>query len=207
MSKFNLFLFIFYCALLCQVPQASAQSLPKFRLSPTITSQSSNKAYFVYEANVTGSIINDTVAILNKGTESITLALYAADGITASRGGVSVATQFGELPQKSGTWLTLAQDTVTIAPDEAANVPFTLQIPENTSAGEYAAMIVAQPAEMGESSGVQFVPRFAISVMTMVEGELESELVVEGISAESTNNGYELITTLHNRGNAGIPNT
>ena len=183
-----------------------AQAPPNFLLAPNTESSSSEQSYFAYEAQV-GTIITDSVVLSNKGTDPIRLQLFAADAMTASSGSVTAKTEWGDTPQAGGTWLDLTTQEIELAAGEAQAIPFTLSVPDNISAGEYAASIVAQLAdESDEAAGLRFIPRFAVTVMTTVTGTepLASNLEVVGVSAETGRTGHTLITQLHNSGNDGI---
>ena len=64
-----------------------------FRLFPDPQSTvSSQRAYFVYEA-FAGDVIDDAVLVRNESDVPQRLSLFPADAMTASHGGVAVATR------------------------------------------------------------------------------------------------------------------
>jgi hypothetical protein len=198
-----------------------AQNAHTFRLypDPNLTT-SSNRAYFVYEA-APGTIIQDSVLVVNPSSESIHLSLYPADAVTAANGGISIGTTLGEMPTATGSWLQLTESEVTLEPAQegdkatAHSLAFTLTIPDNIPPGEYAASIVAQPADALETSeqtapvGVRFIPRTATTVLITIPGPepLQANLEITTLRAETNNDQQVIVAELSNTGNAGIPKT
>ena len=193
------------CFLLTLVLTASAQASVNFRLYPA-SNISSEDGYFAYAAQA-GTTIEDSVALRNVSNQPVRLQLFPADAMTASSGSVTAKTGWDDVPQAGGAWLDLTSQVVELAAEEERIIPFALIVPDETPAGEYAASIVAQLADSTENvTGIQFIPRFAVTVMTTVAGAepLEARLEVGGISAETGRTSHTLITQLHNSGNDGI---
>lgn len=204
-------LFVTMFALLLVHP-AFAEGGHSFRLQPdpNVTT-SSSRAYFVYEST-SGSTISDAVLVKNNGGSPITLVLYPSDAITGSSGGVSIATNLGEAPNKGGTWIQLSESEITLQPDEERSVPFTVNIPDTVSPGEYGATIVTQEADAAEAEtqesgpvGIRFIPRTATSVLLTIPGvePLQSQLEIAELRAE-TDTGQQIVANLRNIGNDGI---
>ncbi len=85
--------------------------------------------------------------VRNESEEPQRLSLFTADTMTASRGGIAVASHSLDIPKHAGAWLTLSQTELDLKPGEDRSVPFTLRLPRDLAPGEYAASIVAQRAE------------------------------------------------------------
>ncbi|MGB0385107.1 MAG: hypothetical protein ACPGWR_09815 [Ardenticatenaceae bacterium] len=198
-----------------------AQGGHTFRLSPDpALTTSTNNTYFVYDASP-GSVIQDTLLVVNPSSEQVKLSLYPADGVTASNGGIAIGTAIDETPTEAGSWLQLMASQVTVEPSEDPKkattqpVSFNLTIPDNILPGEYAATIVAQPAETVESEGqegpvgINFIPRSATTVLVTIPGPepLSSQLEISSFQAD-TSSGRQVITAeLQNTGNDGIDKT
>lgn len=192
-----------------------AQTAHTFRLYPDRTPP---EAYFVYEATP-GMVIQDTVLAVNPSSEPVYLSLYPADAATAANGGIAIATNLGETPTGTGSWLQLTASEVTIEPSEnpdqatAHPVPFTLTIPDQIAPGEYAALIVAQPADALNTEeqtgpvGVRFIPRTATRVLVTIAGPIKPNLEISALRAETNGDQQMIIADLQNMGNAGIPQT
>ena len=188
-----------------------------FRLlpDPTVTS-SMNNAYFVYNEETTAQkVIQDSVLVVNTGSEPVRLALYASDATTANNGGVAIGTQFGDLPSKTGTWLQLSESELTLEPSEQRSVSFTATIPDGVAAGEYAATIVTQEAESSDAAeqsgtfGVRFIPQAAATVLMTVPGAegLQPQLEITQLQTEISNGRQVVLAELHNTGNDGLDNS
>lgn len=190
-----------------------AQVAHDFRLLPDPQrSASSQRAYFVFEGTA-GQTIEDVVVVRNQSEESIQLSLFSADAVTASRGGVAVATGSNDTPKGAGAWLDISQTRLTLAPGDVHSVPFTVSLPGDLTPGEYVASIVAERIREGESgeigsSGVRFIPRFAVTVLVRLPGSgadaLRSHLEITDLKA-STSSGHQMVVAdLTNSGNAGL---
>lgn len=197
-----------------------------FRLYPYRPNQSSPVAYFVYESAEAGTVMQDTVLVVNPSSEPVHLSLYAAKAVTGSTGGIAIGANLGEEATDTGSWIQLDTNEVTLpatlppsTPKEAKQVSslpvgFTLNIPDNVPPGEYVATIVAQPVKTAEGEesdspvGINFIPRVATSILITVPGPepLQSKLDITSLRAE-TDSSQEIIAELHNSGNDGIPKT
>lgn len=192
---------------------ADAQVAHGFRLLPdSQTTISTQRAYFAYEA-AAGRVIQDGIVVRNETEGPLRLSLFAADTVTASRGGIAVASRRGDPPEHAGSWLDISQDELTLEPEEARVVPFTLRLPPALSPGEYAASIVAQRAgedDAGEAGlmGVRFIPRFAVTVLVTVTGSetdaLQPDLGITDLRARTGRRQQTVIADLSNRGNDGL---
>ncbi len=188
-----------------------AQTAQNFRLLPDPQRSASIKqAYFVFEA-AAGSQIDDAILVRNRDQEPVHLSLFAADAVTASRGGVAIATRRGDIPQHAGAWLHLSETDLSLEPKEELSVPFSIRVPEDLSPGEYAASIVAQRTEevAGDGSGslgVRFIPRFGVTVLVTVPGSvaLQPELEILDLRAATGARQQAVIADLDNHGNDGL---
>lgn len=199
-------------ALLATSP-AAGQLTHDFRLLPDPRqTASSQRAYFVYESTA-GAVIHDAVLVRNESDRPLQLSLFSADTVTASRGGIAVASHSVNAAKGAGAWLHLEQDALSIEPREHHAVPFTLSLPADLSPGEYAASIVAQHAEQREGEqtgpmGVRFVPRFAVTVLVTIPGSsvdaLASNLEITDLRAATGSRRQTVIADLENSGNDGL---
>jgi len=188
-----------------------AQGGHTFRLQPDLSvTSSTNKVYFVYDSSPS-AVIADSVLVKNTANSPIQLALYPGDAITASDGGVSIDATLGETPSGAGSWIQLSESEVTLEPNEERSIPFTVNIPDGISPGEYAATIVTEKAETDEEVqqngpvGLYFIPRVGLSVLITIPGPepLEPQLEIAQLVSE-TETEQEIIAELRNIGNDGI---
>jgi hypothetical protein len=101
------------------------------------------RGYFVY-AIAPGAPHAGAVIVSNTGNRSGTVKLYSADGSTGQTTGTVYLTD--RKPTGAGSWVKLAQSSVTLAPGAIKRVPFTVRVPPGADAGEWVAGIVAETA-------------------------------------------------------------
>ncbi|MGB0383677.1 MAG: WxL protein peptidoglycan domain-containing protein [Ardenticatenaceae bacterium] len=170
-------------------------------------SRSLQNSYFHYEAGA-GELIEDVVVVQNSGNEPVQLALYAADAQTADNGGITFPNK-DQTASDVGTWLKLAENELTLAPNETREIPFTFAIPAGIT-GEHAAGIVAQRLDSQESSssqgsGVTFVPSVGMTVLVNIAGTVAQQtLEITDLASKTSRGQQAIIATLHNTGNVGL---
>jgi hypothetical protein len=108
---------------------------------PVLTHQPAQR-YFTY-ALAPGQSINDVVAVFNPSlTAPLTVRWSASDARTPSQGAGIVMSDAG--PQREiGTWMHIATQTVTVAPNHITFVPIKVSIPRSVRPGEYQGAISA----------------------------------------------------------------
>ena len=187
---------------------AFAQTGLTFNLSlKSDFSRSLQNSYFEYDAGA-GEVIEDVVVVQNLGAEPVQLALYAADAQTADNGGITFPNK-DQTASEAGTWLTLAENELTLAPNEKREVPFTFAIPAGTT-GEHAGGIVAQrldsqAANSSEGSGVSFVPSVGMTVLVKIAGTVpQQQLDITNLTSQTSRGQQAIIATLQNSGNVGV---
>ncbi|MEV0221173.1 hypothetical protein [Streptomyces sp. NPDC050704] len=140
------------------------------------------RPYF-YAEGASGTVLEDTVSVLNPGREPLTVRLRGADADNSRNGGFSLRAKATD----TGAWITFAERTVKIPARTRADVPFTVSIPAGTTPGDHPGAIVASGA--GRSA--------AVRVHLRVGGPSLSALTVEQVAVRSGRISYELV----NRGN------
>ena len=131
-----------------------------------------------------GETATEHLAVRNLSAEEITFGLTAADGYFTDAG------RFNMLPSDqestdAGTWITV-DETVTVAPNGTAVLPFEVRVPENATPGDHAAGVAASITSVsadpdGTRLGVE--SRVGFRVMTRVTGELRPKLDVVAVDA------------------------
>ncbi len=186
--------FSLICVLFTTVLPALAQGGGSFSLRPDPSATSSlNGGYFEYTLQP-GAVVNDAVLIVNAGGEAVGVAFP---------GGAQDTTQ------RAGAWLKLSASEMTLQPGEARTVPFTFAIPEGIT-GEFAAVIVAQPAmtaaaERGQLA-ITIVQRAAVTVVATVQGDtpLAPQMEIAALAAEVNGEQQLVNATLRNSGQLGL---
>ena len=99
------------------------------------------RGYFVYTLSA-GASQTGAVIVSNVGTAAGTVKLFTADGTTGTTTGTVYETD--KQPTRAGSWVTLSEAAVTLAPGTSKRVAFTVHVPAGTTAGQWVGGIVAE---------------------------------------------------------------
>ncbi|AVH58311.1 MULTISPECIES: COG1470 family protein [Streptomyces] len=146
---------------------------------------------YVYAEGAPGTVLQDTVSVLNPGARPLTVRLRGADGDNTSGGGFTVR----EKPSDTGAWIGFAQErdgrrtavravTVRVPARTRADVPFTVSVPAGVVPGDHPGAIVAS------DGGGRSV---AVRVQLRVSGPTLSALTVEHVAVRGGRISYELV--------------
>ena len=121
-------------------PPAGAAGNGLYSVFPATIAGSSPRVYFNYLINP-GTVVSDAVTVTNQTTSPIAFKLYPADAINGQGGGFALNPP--QAPLKSvGGWVKLSSVEFTLPAHSLANVPFTLDVPNGLTPGDYAGGIV-----------------------------------------------------------------
>ena len=121
-------------------PPAGAAGNGLYSVFPATIAGSSPRVYFNYLINP-GSVVSDAVTVTNQTTSPIAFKLYPADAINGQGGGFALNPP--QAPLKSvGGWVKSSSVEFTLPAHSLANVPFTLDVPNGLTPGDYAGGIV-----------------------------------------------------------------
>ena len=140
------------------------------------------RPHFAYTA-VPGADIVDYVAVSNYSSAPLSLRIYAGDAFTNQDGGFDL-TASNAKPRDVGTWVTIANPSVTIAARTRAILPFRLAVPANASPGDHVGGIVASLTITNRgTSGDQVTVehRLAERIYLRVPGALRPSLAVSEV--------------------------
>ncbi|MFE3266290.1 hypothetical protein [Streptomyces sp. NPDC059215] len=151
---------------------------------------------YVYAEGTPGTVLQDTVSVLNPGARPLTVRLRGADAATTGRGGPTVRTSGGGAG--TGAWIAFAEErrghraaagtvSVRVPAHTRADVPFSVSVPPGASPGDRPGAIVASAG--GRSSVVR--------IRLRVGGPALPALTVEHVTFGGGRVSYELV----NRGN------
>ena len=175
---------------LTQTPPDPGQNAAlSWSLSPTQISGQSERVSFRFEV-AAGQSVNDSITVKNFGTTELTLSLYPGDGLTSTDGDFDIASA-PTVSVSTGTWITLAQDQVTLAPGASQEVPFTLQVPSSATPGDHPGGIVAVlSTQTTKADGSKIVAdhRIGARVHLRVSGELDPNLKISDAKLKYTQN-------------------
>ena len=162
--------------------------------------------YFLHTIDP-GSALVDEAKVINDGTAPIQLDLYVADARTAINGGTSFANT-SVTSSEAASWVTVDANRVSLQPGEQQIVEFTIDVPAETSPGQYIAGLVVQPnadevkAADGEGTefGAKVVHRVGIAVVIEVPGPAVvdlsfSDLKIRDVDDEGTTLSYAVVNT------------
>ncbi|QFZ75954.1 hypothetical protein GFH48_24235 [Streptomyces fagopyri] len=151
---------------------------------------------YVYAEGTPGTVLQDTVSVLNPAARPLTVRLRGADADSTARGGFTVRTT-GRATD-TGAWIAFAEErgghrepagavSVRIPARTRADVPFSVSVPPGATPGDHPGAIVASAG--GRSA--------AVRVRLRVGGPALPALTVEHVTYHGGRVSYELV----NRGN------
>ncbi len=192
-------------------PPAGEQEVHSWALAPAgseDTSAAGNRPFLSYEV-APGSEVQDAVTVFNYGNTQLTFRVYATDAVNNQEGG------FDPLPGDKestdvGTWVTLSQEYVTVAPRTQVTMPLTVKVPADARPGDHAGAILASSQAAGtgpDGKTVNVDRRTGSRIYLRVAGALAPELAVESITttyapaANPLGGAADVTYTVHNRGN------
>jgi Bacterial protein of unknown function (DUF916) len=207
---------LYLCALAAALPLWSAAAAPplsplagvdplSFAIAPgkPILTHQPRQRYFTY-AVAPGQSVNDVVAVLNPSrTAPLTVSWSASDARTPSQGAGIVVSYAG--PQREiGTWIQIATQTVTVAPNHVTFVPIKVSIPASVRPGEYQGAISAvdlHPATITQGHlHYRISIRRTLTVVLRVLGPASAELQIARARLVAPDKRAVLALTLKNTG-------
>ncbi len=156
-----------------------------------------------------GSVIEDAVTVFNLGNEQLTFRVYATDAFNTETGEFGLLPG-GDDPVDVGTWVTLAQENLTVPPGMAVTVPITITIPEGATPGDHVGAVLASSEALSTNesgNAVVLDRRTGTRLYLRVNGPLRQEPAIEGLSvayhprANPLDGGSTVRYEIHNRGN------
>ncbi|WP_405888449.1 hypothetical protein OG762_27215 [Streptomyces sp. NBC_01136] len=149
---------------------------------------------YVYAEGAPGTVLQDSVSVLNPGARPLTVRLRGADadntaggGFTVRRAATDTGAWIGFARVADGRRLPVRTLSLRVPARTRADVPFTVNIPAGATPGDHPGAIVADAD--GRSSAVRLHLRLA--------GPTLSALTVEHVTVHAGRISYELV----NRGN------
>lgn len=157
-----------------------------------------------------GDRLEDAIVVSNHGAEPLDLDVYASDGFTTTSGQLDVVTR--DTPSIAvGVWAQARDGAVTIPAGESVEVPFTIDIPENTTPGDYAGAVVTSLSSPAIDDGIRVDRRLGVRIHLRVGGELAPALAIEDLRVAHTGSPNPFGTgsasatlTVQNIGNARL---
>jgi len=163
------------------------------------------QSIFVYQL-APGASASDAVLIINNADKKKTINIYGVDSQNSSDGAFACA-QAADAKKSVGNWLSLEQAQVSLEPGQQTKVPFTITIPPSADVGEHNGCIAVQAVDAVDSTnhnGISLSFRSALRVAVTVPGELKSELKVDAVNYDITNDKLVVTPTFKNVGNISV---
>ena len=175
-------------------------------------SQISKGHYFLLDTGP-GSTVTQSFRVNNPNDHPVSVTIEAVDAITGELTGVQLGKP-GSAKAIISRWVVVSTPEVTLAPHTYRDIPFTVHVPANATAGQYlagvsasvplsAADAAAAKAPSGQA-GFSMAVRFqrAIAVEIDVPGARTPRLKVSGVDPQATPGGVNLGVHMANVGNA-----
>lgn len=198
-------------------PPAPGEVVHSWALSPAGSddpTEAGNRPNLTYSADP-GAEVTDAVTLFNYGTAQLTFRVYGVDAFNTADGAIDV-TPGTDDPTEVGSWVTMAQEYITVPPGQQATIPFTLNVPDNATPGDYRGAILAsnQARSTGNEEQVVILDRrTGTQLFVRVKGPLSAELAIEDLSTEydpaiNPLAGTATVTyNIVNRGNVSLTGT
>ncbi|MCZ4100140.1 WxL protein peptidoglycan domain-containing protein [Streptomyces sp. H39-C1] len=178
------------------------------------TSTSQERQFFTLEAGP-GTTVKDKVSVSNLSDAPMQFRIYGADAYNTPRDGGFAVRGPEETNKDIGTWVKLAQGSLTVPPRTRADIPFTLTIPDTATPGDHPGAIVALNTETDKSKGsVAVGVRRAVGarIYLRVSGPSLPALSVENVRVDhgqpwlpgTGRSNATIHYTLVNRGNVSL---
>lgn len=170
---------------------ASSTSGPAafFGLGPSSATKIDNRPYFAW-GSTPGAAFADYAAVVNFGTQPVTLQVFATNAVSLAHGGTGFLPQ-GRILGGPASWITLhlpgGSSTVHLGPKSQVIVPITVSIPKNAPPGDHVGAIVASltsSAVAKNHAKVHLIQQVASRTVIRVSGPIHPQLSVDSLSVE-----------------------
>lgn len=154
-----------------------------------------------------GASATDGLRIINSGKETRVVQVRVVDEGNAVDGSFSCK-QDSEARKEMGKWVTLETKEVTLEPQSAQVVAFTINVPAGASPGEHGGCITVQDnkdfaAKTG--GGIQLGFRSAVRIAVTVPGKIVKQLTISRVDVKKVRGGeYQVSTYATNTGNVSL---
>jgi len=129
-----------------------------------------------------GATISDAMAVVNTGTVTLPLDVYAADAFTTAGGDVDLVADAADSAD-AGLWVSVATTQVVLEPGSRAEIPFTITVPADARPGDHAAGLVTSLAGTDASAILSVERRLGTRINLRVAGDLLPAAQVENVRA------------------------
>jgi len=167
-------------------------ALATFGLTSASGGRPDNRSFLAIAAPP-GSVIYDSVAVVNQSDTPLDLALYSADAQNSPDGTIGLPDRTVK-PAGAGAWITVGASTVTVPPQSTQGigytvVPITVTIPADAEPGDHVAGVVTSLTSQGTAAGkdqsatINLEQRVGLRVYVTVSGPATPGLVITNVKA------------------------
>jgi hypothetical protein len=145
-----------------------------------------NRGYFVFRMRA-GSARTGYLEAFNTSEESLSLRVYAVDGLT----GVTSGVVYGDRADRvagAGAWLEPSAPQVALGPGGRQRMGFKLQVPSGTAPGDYLAGFAlenANPATSGGRFQIKEIVRTVLGVEVIVPGPAHAQIHLGAVALKA----------------------
>lgn len=173
--------------------------------NPTDTNKRT-RSIFVHTIDF-GKSVEEGVLIVNNSDSKQTANVYAVDATITSSGSLTCK-QRVEDKKDVGSWIDVAQSTITLNPRSEKIIPFTISVPnKKVDVGEHNGCIVIEPVvdeADGNSGGLRIRTRSAIRVAVTIPGDLKKKLDFTKFDVRYDKGNYYYDVSVKNSGNVSL---
>jgi hypothetical protein len=190
---------------------ALAVTDPEFVVAPAAGSDVHPDGGWYRLQGTPGEQAAQTLRLHNPGSNHVELHLAPVDAAAAAFGGVAYSLPDAPLAA-TGRWLQLDRSTVTLAPGQSIDVPFTVAVPSDARAGQHLAGIavwpqqpsqVHAPGDAGQASAaIDVHTRRVVAVEVDLPGGRGADLTVTDVQPVARPDGLYLDIAVANTGDA-----
>lgn len=194
---------------------APIEVVQSWTLAPASDGQGGGRPYLEYQV-APGTSVSDEVVVYNFSNVPMQFRIYATDAFNNDDGQFDLLPG-DQIPTKAGSWVRLAQESITLPPGTQATIPVVITIPLDAAPGDHAGAIVAASiatTDNGDGQVINVERRTGTRLYLQVAGPLTPVLAITGVET-----GYprainpfsaplEVRFTVENRGNVrlgGVP--
>lgn len=188
---------------------AAAPSAPRAQglsVRPALSGETTLPSGHFTFALPAGALAGDAFVVQSSEPAPRRVAVYAADLLPATGGGVTPAAE-GQVMLGVGKWLTLPAVTAPLPADGQIRVPFTLAIPAGAAPGTYNGAVVAEASAGTTAAGIPVGLRLALIVHVVVVAAAAPALTVGAVgpgAAAAPGGSEPLVVTVRNGGNVNL---
>jgi hypothetical protein len=143
---------------------------------------SGNRSQLTYSADP-GTTVTDAVTLYNYSNEQLLFRVYATDALNTEDGNFDLLPGKDQ-PNDVGSWVSVAQENITVEPGRQVTIPITITIPPEATPGDHVGAVVASSPTVSEGDDGQAVlldRRTGTRLYLRVNGPVTPELAITGV--------------------------